>query len=471
MTSEPFSSLRADLQSVANQAADFLDSLSSRPVGETATPEELLLALDRPLPEDGLPAELVIRELVDDAKQGLIASAGPRYFGFVTGGTTPGSLMADWLTSTWDQNAQVYASSPAAATVEAIAARWILELLALPQDSSVGFVTGCQMANFTALSTGRNTVLERAGWDLEEQGLFAAPPIAVFMSECAHGTVRSALRMMGIGAAQIREIPADSQGRMNLSALEAALRHAKGQPIILSLQAGNVNSGAFEAVGEIAELVREENAWIHVDGAFGLWAAVSPELRSHLEGLERADSWATDAHKWLNVPYDSGLVIVKNSVQHRKLKASRCAYAGEESEERRDGSTWAPENSRRARGFVLYAVLRELGRRGIQDTIEGCCALARKFALEVARLPHAQVLNEVVLNQVLLRFHSPAFDAIHQEIASRVQSEGLCWLGTTTWQGRQVLRVSICNGSTTESDILMLLQTLNEAVRETLDGR
>ena len=463
-----FPPMRAGLHSVADQAADFLESLRTREVSTAATPVELYRALNRPLSENGVPAEVVIRELIHDVERGLVASAGPRYFGFVVGGATPASLMADWLASAWDQNAQVYATSPAAAAAEVIAARWILQLLGLPAESSVGFVTGCQMANFTALACARNTVLERAGWDLDRQGLFGAPPLAVFMSECGHATVRSALRMLGVGQEQIHDVRSDSEGRMSLHALKDEVRRVSGRPMILSLQAGNVNSGAFEPVAGAADLLRGENVWIHVDGAFGLWAAVSPSLRSQLQGVELADSWATDAHKWLNVPYDSGLVIVRDRARHRRLKTSRCDYAGAESDDRRDGSTWVPENSRRARGFVLYAVLRELGRSGVRAVVERCCLLARQFAEGAARLPDAQVLNDIVLNQVLVRFGSPEdgdSDALHRAIASHVRAEGRCWLGTTTWQGQVVLRVSVCNWSTSEDDIGVLLEEVARAVR------
>lgn len=473
MSRADFPILRAGLHSVADQAADFLESLSVRHTGGTATPAELLQALDRPLPDAGLPAEVVLRDLVHDVERGLVASAGPRYFGFVTGGATRAGVMADWLTSAWDQNAQVYTTSPAAAAAEVVVARWILELLGLPAESSVGFVTGCQMANFTALACARHTVLERAGWDPDRHGLFGAPPVAVLMSACGHATVRSALRMLGVGSEQIREIPADAQGRMDVRILGEEIRRGSGQPMILSLQAGNVNSGAFEPVAAVTDLVRGENAWIHVDGAFGLWAAVSPELRIHLQGMERADSWATDAHKWLNVPYDSGIVIVRDPARHRRLKTDRCAYAGEEAADRRDGSTWVPENSRRARAFVLYAVLRELGRSGVRAIVERFCLLARRFALGAAELPGARVVNDVVLNQVLVRIDSPDIDdadAWHRTIAARLQAEGRCWLGTTRWQGREVLRVSICNWRTDEDDISVVLEALARAVSSAPEG-
>lgn len=469
MTADPGPSpLRSGLRAAAERAADFLDALPSRHVGATASPAELLRAMDRPFPETGTPADEVLRELADDADGGLVASAGPRYFGFVIGGSTHASLMADWLASAWDQNAQAYATSPAAATAESVAARWLVELLGLPARSSVGFTTGGQMSNLTALLCARNTVLERAGWDLDKNGLFGAPPVTVFMSEQGHATVRSALRMLGFGAAQVREIPADREGRMKPALLEEEVRRAAGKPMIVSLQAGNVHTGAFEPIAPVADLLKGQNAWLHVDGAFGLWAAVSPGLRGLLQGLERADSWATDAHKWLNVPYDSGLVIVKDPALHRRVKTSRCAYAGEASEDRRDGSTWVPENSRRARGFALYAALREQGRSGVRSIVERCCAAACTFAREAARLPGARILNEVVLNQVLVRFDAPPQadpHAFHRAVAARVQSGGRCWLGTTTWQGATVLRVSVSNWTTDEADIMTTLQALEEAVR------
>jgi glutamate/tyrosine decarboxylase-like PLP-dependent enzyme len=460
---------RNSLLSVAGLAADFLESSCTRPVSSTVSPGELRRHLDRALPVDGTPADLVIRELARDVEPGLIASTGPRYFGYVVGGTTPAGLMADWLTSVWDQNAQTFTTSPAAAAAEAIVARWIVELFALPAQSSVGLVTGCQMANFTALTCARDSVLGREGWDLKRRGLFGAPPITVFMSDCGHATVKSALHMMGIGSEQICEVSSDSEGRMHLKALEEEIQRASGRPMVLSVQAGNVNSGAFEPIDAIADLVRSENAWIHVDGAFGLWAAVSPQHDTRLRGLELADSWATDAHKWLNVPYDSGLVILKDPTQHRGFKAARCAYAGEKTEDHRDGSDWVPENSRRARAFVLYAVLRELGRSGVRSLVERCCVLAQQFARGASSIPGAEVLNEVVLNQVLVRInHAANWDdeAFHQAVAARVQAEGKCWLGTTYWKGVPSLRLSICNWLTSEKDIALALDSLARAVRE-----
>jgi glutamate/tyrosine decarboxylase-like PLP-dependent enzyme len=459
--------MRTLLHVIADRVADFVESLPSRRVGVVASHEELLAALEKPLTDTPIPVDSVINDLWKDVEKGLVASAGPRYFGFVIGGATPASLAADWLTSAWDQNAQAYSTSPAAAVVEEIVARWLLELLRLPAGASVGFVTGCQMANFTALSAARNTVLARAGWELEANGLFGAPRIRVLLSDEAHATVKSALRMIGIGNSDLHAVPSDSEGRMRLGAFEEQVSEASGWPMIISVQAGNVNSGAFEPIDAIADLVKNRNAWIHVDGAFGLWAAVSPKLRHLLPGLDRADSWATDAHKWLNVPYDSGMVMIKRPAEHRSLKTARCSYAGPELEGRRDGSSWAPENSRRARAFVLYAAIRAAGSGGIRDIVENCCELARQFATEAARLPFARVLNEVVLNQVLIRFEPQEIDdldAFQEAVAAEIQRSGLCWLGTTRWKGRTALRVSVTNWSTDARIVTDCVRTLGEVV-------
>jgi glutamate/tyrosine decarboxylase-like PLP-dependent enzyme len=459
--------MRTLLRSIADRVADFVESLPSRPVGVVASHDELLAALEKPLTDSPTPVDSVINDLWRDVEPGLVASTGPRYFGFVMGGVTPASLLADWLTSAWDQNAQAYPTSPAAAVVEEIVARWLLELLRLPADASVGFVTGCQMANFTALSAARNTVLTRAGWNLQANGLFGAPRIRVLMSDEAHATVRSALRMIGIGDSDLHVVPSDNEGRMRLDALQEQVREPAGSPMIISVQAGNVNSGAFEPIDAIADLVKNQNAWIHVDGAFGLWAAVSPNLRHLLQGLDRADSWATDAHKWLNVPYDSGMVMIKRPAEHRSLKTARCSYVGPELEGRRDGSSWAPENSRRARAFVLYAAIRAAGRSGIRSIVENCCELAGQFAAEAARLPFARILNEVVLNQVLIRFEPPEIDdldAFHEAVAAEIQRSGVCWLGTTRWKGEVALRVSVTNWSTDAGIVAESVRTLGEVV-------
>ncbi len=446
------------LAQAADAAQAFLTSLPGRPVGARATLAELRAALGGPLPEAGVAPTQVITDLVRHVDAGLIAMPGPRYFGFVIGGSYPVAVAADWLTSAWDQNAGLYAVSPAAAVVEDVAAGWLRGLLALPATASVGFVTGGQMANFTCLAAARHAVLRRAGWDVEERGLFGAPPITVVVGAEAHATIFSALRYLGLGAGRVRTVTTDGQGRMRIADLRATLATCEG-PTIVCAQAGNVNTGAFDPFSEIAPLTQARSAWLHVDGAFGLWAAVSPALRHLVAGVEVADSWATDGHKWLNVPYDSGLAIVADASAHRAAMSVTAAYLIPGAAEERDPLDWTPEFSRRARGFPIYAALRALGRRGVAELIERCCALARRMAERLAAAPRVTVLNEVVLNQVLVRFEPPApprqggdADAFTRAVVERVQRDGTCWLSGTTWQRKGAMRISVCNWSTTDAD-------------------
>jgi len=393
------------------------------------------------------------------ADPGLVGMAGPRYFGFVIGGAVPAALAADWLTSAWDQNAGLYVTSPASAVVEEVAAAWLRDLLDLPAAASVGFSTGCAMANFTALAAARHAVLARAGWDVETAGLFAAPEIDVVLGEEAHATIFSALQMLGLGRERVKWAAADGQGRMRADALRQALSSCRG-PLIVCAQAGNVNTGACDPLPEIAAAVHERGGWLHVDGAFGLWAKASPALRRLVAGAELADSWATDAHKWLNVPYDSGLVAVADPAAHRAAMTISAAYLAQTAGRERDPFDWVPEFSRRARGFTVYAALRTLGRSGVADLVERCSALARRMAARLAAVPGVEILNDVVLNQVLVRFSpaggsaSPeAIDAFTREVIARVQAEGTCWLGGTVWQGKAAMRISVSNWSTTEEDV------------------
>lgn len=385
----------------------------------------------------------------------------------------PVAVAADWLTSAWDQNAQVFATSPAAAVVEEVVSAWLLDLLGLPASSSVGFVTGGQMATFTALVVARDAMLAQVGWDVAARGLAGSPPLRVLVSDQAHGTVGAALALAGVGSDAVSAIPTDDQGRLDVAELGAQLRHASG-PTIVCAQAGNVNSGAFDAVDAIADLTAAHRAWLHVDGAFGLWAAASPRYRHLTVGVDRADSWTIDAHKWLNVPYDSGMVVVRDPQRHQSLKRTRCAYAGQAVPDHRDGSTWVPENSRRARAFVLYAAVATLGRSGVADLVERCCAAAAHFARRAAGLQHCQVLNDVVLNQVLLRF-SPC-DGIdpavfHEQLAGAVRESGVAWLGTTRWREGPALRVSVSNWATTIADVDRTIEVLRSAMSTVrLDG-
>jgi len=448
------------LSRTAALAEEFLASLRERPVGATATREALAARLGGPLPAQGqAPLEVVEGLAAAAGEGGLVASAGPRYFGFVIGGSVPAALAADWLVSAWDQDAGLYACGPAAAVVEDVAAGWLIDLFGLPASASVGFVTGGQMANFTGIAAGRHAVLARAGYDVEEDGLRGAPPVHVVIGAEAHVTILTALRMLGLGSGRAVRVAADGQGRMQVDALRRTLASLDG-PTIVCAQAGNVNTGAFDPVGEISDIAHERGAWVHVDGAFGLWAAVAP-ARAHLyRGVERADSWATDGHKWLNVPYDSGIAIVRDRAAHKAAMTGRAAYLVQSDGAERDPQDWTPEFSRRARGFPVYAALRSLGREGVAALVERCCRLATTMADHLreggARAGVAvRIVNEVVLNQVLVRFEPARGDAgiFTRAVVGRVQREGTCWMAGTRWHELDAMRISISNWSTTEEDI------------------
>jgi glutamate/tyrosine decarboxylase-like PLP-dependent enzyme len=432
--------LDADLLArTARHAEAYLASVDERPAGAPGTADGLRVALT----DDGVPAATVIDELVAAADDGIAATAGGRFFGFVTGGSLPVAVAADWLTAAWDQNANLYAASPAAAVVEEVVAGWVLDLLGLPDTASVGLVTGAQMANATCLAAARDTVLANAGWDAGERGLIGAPPVTVLAGEEAHVTVFTALRLLGLGLAGARRVAVDEQGAMDPGALARELAAVEG-PAIVCAQVGNVNSGACDPVGALADACAGR-AWLHVDGAFGLWAAASPARRGLVAGLERADSWATDGHKWLNVPYDSGLAIVADRATHRRAMTIVASYlaAGEQ----RDNHDYVPESSRRARGFPLYAALRTLGRRGVAELVDRCCDHATRMAALLAE-GGAEILNDVVLNQVLVSFGDRT-DAV----IAAVQRDGTCWAGGTVWRGRPAMRISISGWATTGEDV------------------
>jgi glutamate/tyrosine decarboxylase-like PLP-dependent enzyme len=444
----------AVLDLAAGLAREFLAGVGRRPVNATAGLAQLRASLGSPLPERGLPPEVVVSELARAVEPGLMASAGPRYFGFVIGGSLPAAVAADWLTSAWDQNAGIYATSPASAVVEEVAAAWLLDLLGLPPGASVGFVTGAQMANFVGLAAGRHSVLQGAGWNVEEEGLQGAPPVEVVVGDEVHVTILTALRMLGLGGRRARRVAVDGQGRMRPDDLARVLRECTG-PTLVCAQAGNVNTGAFDPLGEIVPLVRAHGGWLHVDGAFGLWAGASPELRRHVAGAAGADSWATDGHKWLNVPYDCGLAIVADPSVHRAALTVRASYLVQTEGAERDPFEWVPEFSRRARGFTVYAALRSLGRRGVSEMVERCCRLARRMAARLQEGPGVRILNEVALNQVLVRFETPRggdVDAFTRRVIGRVQQEGITWLGGSRWRDQEVMRISVSNWSTTEAD-------------------
>ena len=431
-------------------AREYIDSLPSRPAGAGADIDELRSRLERPLTEDGENPRTVIEDLAHDVEPGLIASAGPRYFGFVIGGALPVAVAADWLTSAWDQNGGGYTASPSLSVAEEVAARWVRELLGLPRDCGIGFVTGCQMAHFTCLAAARHAVLADVGWDVEAKGLQGAPELLVIAGERVHVTVTVACRMLGFGVERIRLVAADDQGRMLPGELELALRDHDG-PAIVCAQAGEIHTGAFDPFADIVEACRARGAWCHIDGAFGLWAAVSPTRRRLLEGFERADSWATDGHKWLNVPYDCGIAAVADPAAHRAAMTSTSAYIPAHEEDIPWGFDWTPEFSRRARGVPLYSALRSLGRGGLADMIDRCCDNAERIAGRLGEADGVEVLNDIVLNQVLMRFDDD--DDVTTAVVDRVQEEGICWLSGSTFHGQAVMRVSVVGWQTTAADI------------------
>jgi len=431
-------------------AVDFLSALPDRHVGARASRTELLAALGAPLSDGGEDPKAVLEALAAQAERGAIAVAGPRYFGFVIGGAMPVTVAADWMVSTWDQNPGLFATSPLISVAEEITSAWILDLFGLPPTGSVGFVTGCQMANFTCLAAARNSVLRGVDWNVEEQGLNGAPRVNIVVSAESHVTIHTALRMLGFGTQSMIEVATDEQGRMIADELARVVENLSG-PTIICAQAGNVNSGAVDPLRRIAEIAHEREAWLHIDGAFGLWAAASADRKHLVDGVELADSWATDAHKWLNVPYDSGLAITRHSSAHRSSMSVRAEYLELTAGAERDPFEYTPEFSRRARGIPVYAALRTLGRRGVEAMIDRCCARARQFAELLSRDPRVKVLNDVVLNQVLVRFGDD--DATTREVIARVQRDGTCWLGGTTWHDVAAMRISVSNWATSEEDV------------------
>jgi len=443
------SDVRELLRRTAEIAADYVESLDERPVFPDVTPEQLREALGGPLPDEPLDPAQVVVELAEHAGPGVVATGSGRYFGFVIGGGLPAALAADWLTSAWDQNAGLYAGGPSASIVEQVTRDWLLELLGLPGEASIGFVTGTQVAHVTGLAAARWHVLDDAGWDVGREGLAGGPRVRILVGEKRHVTVDRALRLLGLGTPET--VAADDQGRMRVDALADALEGASG-PTIVCAQAGEVNTGAFDPLPEIAAACRDARAWLHVDGAFGIWAAVSPRFRHLVAGVELADSWTTDAHKWLNVPYDSGIVMCAHPESHRNAMTVSASYLimDEGTRRVRDEMDWVPEFSRRARGFAVYAALRSLGRRGVQDIVERCCDAAARFAGRIAELDGVEVLNEVVLNQVLFRFES---DERTDEVLRQVQESGRVWLSGTTWDGRKAIRVSVSNWQTGDEEI------------------
>jgi glutamate/tyrosine decarboxylase-like PLP-dependent enzyme len=444
--------LRTLLSDVAVRAADYRAGLGDAVVVPGGEPAAAIRAALGRLREVGAEPSVVLAELAAAVQPGLVATTGPRFFGFVVGGALDSATAADMLAVAWDQLAFNAVSSPAAAVVEEVAGGWLKELLGLPGTASVGFVTGAQGANTVGLAAARHRVLADAGWNVEQDGLAGAPAITVLATGERHATIDRSLRLLGLGAAALRPVASDDQGRVDVAALGSALAEGAPGPRIVCLQAGNVNTGACDDLAAAIDLAHRHGAWAHVDGAFGLWAAASPTTRHLVDGLAAADSWGTDGHKWLNVPYDSGYAFCADPEAHRAAMAYTAAYlTGQGEGDLRAPGDYVPESSRRARGFATWAALRELGRTGVADLVDRCCALARRFADLLAAVEGVTVVNDVVLNQVLVRFGDD--DASTDAVVAAVQRSGECWMGATTWHGSRLMRISVSNSSTTERDV------------------
>jgi glutamate/tyrosine decarboxylase-like PLP-dependent enzyme len=449
------------LQDACAHALSFLDNLDRMPVQPSATLDELRARLAKPLADRGLPAEQVLADLVRDCQDGILGSTGGRFFGWVIGGVVPSALAADWLTTAWDQNAGLYASGPAAAVVEEVAGAWLKDILGLPASASFGFVTGCQTAHTTCLAAARHRVLADCGWNVEEQGLCGAPSVRIFSSTERHGTIDRSIRLLGFGRGSVIDLPADDHGRLRPDALANALAASPAAPAIVLLQAGDLNIGAYDDFEALIPIAHRHNAWVHVDGAFGLWATASPRFRHLLRGVDRADSWATDGHKWLNVPYDCGFAFVADPDAHRAAMSYRASYLTHD-DAARDQMDWNPEWSRRARGFATYAALRELGRVGVAQVVERCCDFARELVRRIGALPGAEVVWEPDINQGLVRFGG---DRRTDEIIAAIQASGEAWFGGTIWRGLRCMRVSVCNWRTTQQDVDRSVEAVARVLR------
>jgi glutamate/tyrosine decarboxylase-like PLP-dependent enzyme len=458
-------SYRPALETAARLALHYLESLDQRPVAAECSGLRERLSL--PLSDEGLAAEQVVAELVRDAEPGILASAGGRFFGWVIGGALPSAVAADWLTVAWDQNAALAASGPAAAMVEEVAGRWLKELLGLPAKASFAFVSGCQMAHVTCLLAARHALLARRGWNVEERGLAGAPPIRILSSEHRHGSFERAVRLVGLGTSNIEYLASDSDGRLSPDALARALEK-DDRPAIVLLQAGEINTGTYDSFSDLIPMARRRDAWVHVDGAFGLWAAASPRFRHLVNDVELADSWATDGHKWLNVPYDSGYAFIAHPEPHRASMSHRAPYLTHDAA-MRDQMDWNPEWSRRARGFSTYAALRELGRNGVAALIDRCCDHARAIVEGIGALPGAEILWPPSINQGLVRFLDPKgsdHDRRTDEIIAAIAATGEAFFTGTTWRGMRAMRVSVSNWQTSDEDVQRAVRAVEMTLRK-----
>ncbi len=444
-------------QEAARRALVYMQSVRDRPVTVSASALHRLGELKHSLPDIGLDAGEIVRRLDEIGSPATIATTGGRFFGLVVGGALPATIAASWLATAWDQNASFWYSSPIAAVLEEVSLRWLVDLLGLPDDVAGGFVTGASMANLAALAAARHALLSRLGWDVEAMGLYGAPELRVIVSDEIHVSLTKALSLLGLGRDRVMRVPTDSQGRLQSEHLPAL-----DDRTIVCVQAGNVNTGAFDPVAEVCRRARQAGAWVHVDGAFGLWALASPSFTGVTEGIAEADSWATDGHKWLNVPYDSGVVLVRRSKDLRAAMSLSAAYLASGADGEREPSHTTPESSRRARGVEMWAALLSLGRSGVADLVDRTCRFARAFAVAL-KANGFEVLNEVVLNQVLVSFGTPEMT---RAVIGYLQAGGVCWCGSTLWQGRTAMRISVSSWATTETDVQISIEAMVKAAKQ-----
>ena len=461
---------RDSLDAAFQHSVDHLEGLDRRSVAATANLETLRNRLGKPLADDGLEPQQVITELVDDVAGGIIGSAGGRYFAGVVGGSLPAALAADWLAAAWDQNAVLYATGPAAAIVEETAGAWLKDIFGLPAGAGFALVTGCQMAHATCLAAARHAILVKRGWDVEQRGLYGASPIRILSGQDRHGSTARAIRLLGLGLEQIVDLPTDAEGRLHVGCLEEALASDPNAPTIVLTQAGEINTGAFDQFEIIVPIAHRYGAWLHVDGAIGLWAAASRRLAHLVRGVGQADSWATDGHKWLNVPYDCGYAFVVDAEAQRASMAHRAPYL-RHAANARDQMDCTPEWSRRARAFPTYAALRQLGRKGLAGLVERCSRHAHSLVTRIGRLPGAEMLWEPIINQGLVLFldtkpgaTDPDHDRRTEEVIEGICATGEAVFGGTTWRGKRAMRVSVCNWQTSDEDVERVVKAVAEVM-------
>ncbi|WP_028217759.1 pyridoxal phosphate-dependent decarboxylase family protein [Paraburkholderia oxyphila] len=466
------SPFRPALEHALKHALQYLENLKHSPVAASASAQNLRERLCKPLNFDGLAPEKVIDELVADTAGGIMGNAGGRFYGWVISGSLPAALAADWLTSAWDQNAASYSCGPAEAIVEEACGTWLKDLLGLPAQASFALTSGCQMAHVTALAAARNALLTRCGWQVERDGLFGAPPIRILSSDQFHGSITRATRLLGMGTQVVVGLPTNHAGQLETATLERALQEAPDVRTIVLLQAGDLNIGAYDSFAELIPLAHRYGAWVHVDGAFGLWANASPRYRHFLVGVEQADSWATDGHKWLNVPYDSGFAFVAHPDSHREAMSYEASYITH-NDEVREQKDWNPEWSRRGRGFAAYAALRQLGRQGVATLIDACCESAHDLVMGIAALPGAELIWEPGVNQGLVRFLDPHPNAKQSDhdnytdaIAEAVAKGGEAFFSNTTWRGMRCMRVSVCSWQTDSQDVARAIAAVARALEQ-----